>query len=73
MNIARMDFSHATTRDHQVIYQRRGISPVPGLFFLGLPWQTHSLGDRRGSVSSASAPKYIADHITPAPAVVPAA
>ena len=52
-----------------------GVSPVPGLYFLGLPWQ-HTRGSALlGFVGTDAA--HIADHIAAAPAalraVVPAA
>jgi putative flavoprotein involved in K+ transport len=49
---------------------RRGVSPVPGLYFLGLPWQ-HTRGSALLGFVGADA-AHIAEHIG-APAVVPAA
>src|SRR6478752_4112027 len=57
---------HAGTPVHQ-----RGVSPVPGLYFLGLPWQ-HTRGSALlGFVGVDAA--HIADHMAAAPAPVPAA
>jgi putative flavoprotein involved in K+ transport len=50
---------------------RRGVSPVPGLSFLGLPWQ-HTRGSALLGFVGADA-AHLAAHITAAPAVVPAA
>ena len=50
---------------------QRGVSPVPGLYFLGLPWQ-HTRGSALLGFVGADA-AHIAAHISAAPAVVPAA
>ncbi len=50
---------------------RRGVSPVPGLYFLGLPWQ-HTRGSALLGFVGADA-AHIADHMAAAPAPVPAA
>ena len=49
---------------------RRGVSPVPGLYFLGLPWQ-HTRGSALLGFVGADA-AYIADDMSNAPAAVPA-
>ncbi len=49
---------------------RRGVSPVPGLYFLGLPWQ-HTRGSALLGFVGADA-AHIAEHIAAAPATVPA-
>jgi putative flavoprotein involved in K+ transport len=49
---------------------RRGVSPVPGLYFLGLPWQ-HTRGSAQLGFVGADA-SHIADHSAAAPATVPA-
>ena len=53
---------------------QRGVSPVPGLYFLGLPWQ-HTRGSALLGFVGADA-AHIAEHIatatTPTPAPVPA-
>jgi putative flavoprotein involved in K+ transport len=48
---------------------QRGVSPVPGLYFLGLPWQ-HTRGSALLGFADAA---HTADHIAAAPAPVPAA
>ena len=50
---------------------RRGVSPVPGLYFLGLPWQ-HTRGSALLGFVGADA-AHIAEHITAMPAAVSAA
>ena len=50
---------------------RRGVSPVPGLYFLGLPWQ-HTRGSALLGFVGADA-AHLAEHITAAPAAMPAA
>ena len=50
---------------------QRGVSPVPGLYFLGLPWQ-HTRGSALLGFVGADA-SHIAQHIATAPAPVPAA
>ena len=49
---------------------QRGVSPVPGLYYLGLPWQ-HTRGSALLGFVGADA-THIADHIAAAPATVPA-
>jgi putative flavoprotein involved in K+ transport len=52
--------SHAIDSDGRPVH-RRGVSAEPGIYFLGLPWQT-----RRGSSFIWGVwydAKYIADHI----------
>jgi len=50
---------------------QRGVSPVPGLYFLGLPWQ-HTRGSALLGFVGADA-AHLAEHITAAPAAMPAA
>ena len=55
---------HAGTPVHQ-----RGVSPVPGLYFLGMPWQ-HTRGSALLGFVGADA-AHIAEHIATAPATAP--
>ena len=69
-----IDVTSAVDNTGAPIHQR-GVSPVPGLYFLGLPWQ-HTRGSALlGFVGTDAA--HIADHLTAVPAavraVVPAA
>ncbi len=59
------------TDDAGAPVHRRGVSPIPGLYFLGLPWQ-HTRGSALlGFVGSDA--EHIAEHIATAPATAPAA
>lgn len=49
---------------------QRGVCPVPGLYFLGLPWQ-HTRGSALLGFVGADA-SHIADHVEATPASVPA-
>jgi putative flavoprotein involved in K+ transport len=67
-----LDITGATDDAGAPVHQR-GVSPVPGLYFLGLPWQHNRGSALLGFVGADAA--HIADHITaaPAPAPVPTA
>ena len=64
-----IDITGATDTAGAPVHQR-GVSPVPGLYFLGLPWQ-HTRGSALLGFVGADA-SHIADHIAAAPAAVPA-
>jgi putative flavoprotein involved in K+ transport len=64
-----IDISGATDSAGAPVHQR-GVSPVPGLYFLGLPWQ-HTRGSALLGFVGADA-SHIADHLAAAPAKVPA-
>jgi putative flavoprotein involved in K+ transport len=64
-----IDITGATDDAGAPIHQR-GVSPVAGLFFVGLPWQ-HTRGSALLGFVGADA-AHIADHIAAAPAPVPA-
>jgi putative flavoprotein involved in K+ transport len=64
-----IDIAGATDITGAPVHQR-GVSPVPGLFFLGLPWQ-HTRGSALLGFVGADA-SHVADHIAAAPAAVPA-
>jgi putative flavoprotein involved in K+ transport len=64
-----LDITGATDHAGAPVHQR-GVSPVPGLYFLGLPWQ-HTRGSALlGFVGDDAA--HIADHMAAAPTAVPA-
>jgi putative flavoprotein involved in K+ transport len=65
-----LDITGAVDATGTPIHQR-GVSPVPGLYFLGLPWQ-HTRGSALlGFVGADASP--VADHIAAVSAAVPAA
>jgi putative flavoprotein involved in K+ transport len=64
-----IDITGATDSAGEPVHQR-GVSPVPGLYFLGLPWQ-HTRGSALLGFVGADA-SHIAQHIATAPAPVPA-
>ncbi len=64
-----IDITGATDPAGAPVHQR-GVSPVPGLYFLGLPWQ-HTRGSALlGFVGDDAA--HIADHMAATPTAVPA-
>jgi putative flavoprotein involved in K+ transport len=63
-----IDITSATDNAGTPVHQS-GVSPVPGLYFLGLPWQ-HTRGSALLGFADAA---HTADHIAAAPAPVPAA
>jgi putative flavoprotein involved in K+ transport len=64
-----LDIAGATDSTGAPVHQR-GVSPVSGLYFLGLPWQ-HTRGSALLGFVGADA-SYIADRIAAASAAVPA-
>jgi len=64
-----LDIAGATDSTGAPVHQR-GVSPVPGLYFVGLPWQ-HTRGSALLGFVGADA-AYIADRIAAASASVPA-
>ena len=64
-----LDIPGATDNVGAPVHQR-GVSRVPGLYFLGLPWQ-HTRGSALLGFVGADA-AHIADHLAAAPAAVPA-
>jgi putative flavoprotein involved in K+ transport len=63
-----LDITGATDTTGAPVHQR-GVSPVPGLYFLGLPW-LHTRGSALLGFVGADA-SHIADHIAAAPVSVP--
>jgi putative flavoprotein involved in K+ transport len=64
-----LDIAGATDAAGAPVHQR-GVSPVAGLYFLGLPWQYTRGSALLGFVGADAS--YIADHIAAVPASVPA-
>ena len=63
-----IDITGATDNAGAPVHQR-GVSPVPGPYFLGLPWQ-HTRGSALLGFVGADA-AHIAEHIATAPAAAP--